>query len=428
MDSVSLVAITGLLLMYALSSKRLSTSVVSAAMFFLVGGWVIGPSGLDLLALPATSSTVELLAELTLALVLFSDASRVRLSALRQEASLPIRLLGIGLPLTIVLGTLTAWWLLPELLLAEAVVLAVILAPTDAALGQAVVSDERLPARIRQALNVESGLNDGICVPLLVIALAWADAESAALSVGESVLVAAEAIGYGIAAGIGVGAAVAWALRSAAARGWTGGGWEQVVPLAAALGAYGVADWWGGSGFIAAFVAGIVFGWLFGDHDSVGRLLEEGGALTNAATFVVLGAVLVFPTLDQVDFAIVLYALLSLTAVRMLPVAVAMLGTGARPPTVMFVGWFGPRGLASLVFVVLVLDTEGLAHGHVIVSAALATVLSSVFAHGISAVPLVNRYAAWYSRHPRAQTMEAATVHVPRWRGQLRAEQSHVRP
>ena len=424
MDPVSLVVVAALVLAYALVSRRLSTSVISAAMFFLAGGLLIGPSGLGVLDVPVTSATIELLAEVTLALVLFSDASRIRVAQLRRQASLPLRLLAVGLPLTIVLGAAVAWWLLPELLLAEAVVLAVILAPTDAALGQAVVSDERLPGRIRQALNVESGLNDGICVPLLVIALAWADAESDALSAQESLRVAVEAIGFGALAGALAGVVVAAALRAAVVRGWTGGGWEQAVPLAAALVAYGLADWWGGSGFIASFVAGAVFGVLFHEHEQIGRLLEEVGALSNAATFIVLGAVLVFPTIEEVSWSVVLYAVASLTVVRMAPVALAMLGTGARPPTVAFVGWFGPRGLASLVFVVSVIDTQGLPHGDLIVSAALATVLWSVLAHGVSAVPLVNRYAGWYAAHPTKPEMESVEVHLPPWRGQVRAEHS----
>ena len=238
MDSVDLLVVAALLLGYALVSRRLSTSVVSAAMFFLAGGFLVGPSGFDLLDLPVTSTTVEGLAELTLALVLFADASRIRVATLRKQASLPVRLLGVGLPLTIVAGTVGALVVLPELLLAEAVVLAVILAPTDAALGQAVVSDERLPSRIRQALNVESGLNDGICVPLLVIALAWADAESEALTAQESLRVAAESIGFGVLAGVVVGGLVAMALRASVRARWAGGSWEQVVPVAAALAGY----------------------------------------------------------------------------------------------------------------------------------------------------------------------------------------------
>jgi sodium/hydrogen antiporter len=373
MDTLSLAAVATLVLGYGLVSRRLSPTVVSAAMFFLAGGVLIGPSALDLVTLPETSTTIEMLAEITLALVLFADASRIRLHVLRRQTTIPSRLLGIGLPLTIVAGTLAALILLPQLLLAEAVVLAIILAPTDAALGQAVVSDTRLPSRVRQALNVESGLNDGICVPLLVIALAWADTESGTLSANESLGVAAEAIGYGAAAGVLVGSATALLLGRAVRAGWSGGSWEQVVPFAAALTSYGLADWAGGSGFIAAFVGGVAFGALFREHEA---------------------------------------------AVRMVPVALSLLGSHARLPTVAFIGWFGPRGLASLVFIVIVLDSEGLPHADIIVSTALATVMMSVIAHGASAVPLVNRYTHWYQEHEPKPTMESVHTPGPRWRSQ----------
>jgi sodium/hydrogen antiporter len=417
-DTLALSAIALLLTIYALISRRLSTTVVSAAMFFLIGGLVIGLTGFGSISETATSTTIESLAELTLALLLFGDASRIRPRALRRQATLPARLLGFGLPLTIAAGTAMGLVLLPELLLAEAVVLAIILAPTDAALGQAVVTDKRLPARVRQALNVESGLNDGICVPLLIIALAWADTESGALSASESFTVTAEAIGYGLLAGLAVGAATALALKVAAPHGWTDTSWSQLVPLGSALLAFGAADAAGGSGFIAAYVAGATFSALYAEHDVVTRFLEESGGLLNALTFIVLGAAVVAPNLDRVTPIMALYAVASLTVVRMLPVAVSLLGSGARGPTVTFIGWFGPRGLASLVFAVYVLDAEGLSHGDLVVTVALTTVLASVMAHGVSAVPLVDRYARWYSGRDTQPLMESAAVeeHRPRHR------------
>jgi NhaP-type Na+/H+ or K+/H+ antiporter len=413
---VALASIALLLTLYALISRRLSTTVVSAAMFFLIGGLVIGTTGLDAIDETATSSTIEALAELTLALVLFGDASRIRPRALRREATLPVRLLGVGLPLTIVAGTAVGLVLLPELLLAEAVVLAIILAPTDAALGQAVVTDQRLPGRVRQALNVESGLNDGICVPLLIIALAWADAESGAMSASESLVVTAEAIGYGLLGGLAVGAVTAGALTISARRGWVDSSWAQLVPLGAALLAYAAADAAGGSGFIAAYVAGATFGALYAEHDVVTRFLEESGGLLNALTFIVLGAAVVAPNLDRVNLPIAIYAALSLTVVRMLPVALSLLGTGARAPTVSFIGWFGPRGLASLVFAVYVLDAAGLAHADLVVTVAMTTVLMSVVAHGVSAVPLVNRYADWHVAQREEPLMETVSVEQHRTR------------
>lgn len=414
---MALIGVSLLLLLYGLASGRLSRSPISAAMFFIAGGALIGPWGLDWFDLPATSGSIEMLAELTLALVLFSDASRIQVRRLRLEHTIPLRLLALGLPLTILAGTLVALALLPSLLLAEAVLLAVILAPTDAALGQAVVSDDRLPPRVSQALNVESGLNDGICVPLLLISLAWADAESGALSASESVSLAAKAVGYGAGAGALVGLVTALALTTARDRGWVAPNWAQIVPLSAAAVAYLLADRLEGSGFIAAFVAGITFGALFKSANTVNRFVEEAGGLTNAITFIVLGAVLVVPHLEELSIAVTVYAVLSLTLIRMVPVALALVGSHAKMPTVAFLGWFGPRGLASLVFIVAVLDTPGLPHGDLIVSAALTTVLLSVVAHGVSAVPLTNRYVHWF-RSMDEPMMETQDVHIHRWRGQ----------
>ena len=199
------------------------------------------------------------LAEATLALVLFSDASRIDFGKLRREVSLPVRLLGIGLPLTIVAGALAAALIFDQMTLGEAVILAVILAPTDAALGQAVVTEPRVPGRIRQGLNVESGLNDGICVPLLFAAVAAADVESQ-ISGGRSAgTLLLEEIGYGVVGGVVAGLLVGAIVVYAGRRDLIDGAWRQVIPAAGAALAYGIASALGGSGFIAAFVAGMVF-------------------------------------------------------------------------------------------------------------------------------------------------------------------------
>ena len=260
--------------------------------------------------------------------------------------------------------------MLGDLALIEAVLLAIVLAPTDAALGQAVVSDERIPSRVRQGLNVESGLNDGICVPLLLIAIAVAEAQEGAIGDGAAVHLVLEEIGYGCLGGVIAGAAAAAAIGIGVSRGLIDAIWLQIIPVAGAGLAYGLAVWMGGSGFIAAFVAGAVFGGL---RREVGgeatRFLEEAGELLGAVTFILFGAVMLVPMLDELSVEIVLYALLSLTVVRMVPVALAMLGSGARPPTVAFLGWFGPRGLASIVFAVILVEEADLAHESVLLNA-----------------------------------------------------------
>jgi NhaP-type Na+/H+ or K+/H+ antiporter len=371
-------------------------------MLFVGFGLLVGPRALDGIDLSSTGSAVRVLAEATLALVLFSDASRIDLGELRSTVGVPLRLLGVGLPLTIVLGTVIAALVFHQLLLGEALILAIVLAPTDAALGQAVVINPRVPQRIRQGLNVESGLNDGICVPLLLIAIAIAQAEEGAIGHGAAVHLVLEEIGYGGLAGVAAGLAAAAVVRLGVLRRLVDPIWLQFVPVAGAGLAYGLAVWLGGSGFIAAFVGGAVFGGLRREvGGEVTLFLEEAGGLLGAVTFVLFGAVMLVPVLDDLSASIVLYALLSLTVVRMVPVVLAMFRTGARPPTVAFLGWFGPRGLASIVFAVILVADADLTHESVLLTTIFLTVALSVLLHGVTATPLARRYATWFAAHPR---------------------------
>jgi NhaP-type Na+/H+ or K+/H+ antiporter len=325
------------------------------------------------------------------------------------------------LPLTIAAGTLAGAVVLPGVSLAEALVLAVILACTDAALGQAVVTDRRIPSRIRQGLNVESGLNDGLCVPLFFIAIAIAEAEEGALSGRGALELVAEQIGWGLVGGISAGALGAVVLRTAQRRGLAEAHWLQILTAATALLAAGIAHGLGGSIFIAAFVGGFVFGGARRDTGGeVGYLVDQGGEVLNAVTFLVFGAVILGPALDDLGWEALLYAVLSLTVVRMLPVALATLGTRARPPTVAFLGWFGPRGLASIVFAVILVEEAALPHQETLLLAVIATVALSVYAHGLSALPLTQRYVGWYEGHPREQrpAMESVPAPEQRWRSQ----------
>ena len=402
MGGSGLVTIALLVLAYAAVSRRLSTSVVTAAIVFVAGGMLASDEVLGWLDPTIGSDTVRWVAEATLAVVLFSDASRIDLAALRREYVLPLRLLAIGLPLTILAGTLVGVVLLGELVVVEAVLLSIVLAPTDAALGQAVVTDRRIPSRVRQGLNVESGLNDGICVPLLLIAIAVAEAEAGAIGDGAAARLVLEEIGYGCVGGVVAGLAAAFVVRVGVPRRLVDPIWLQVVPVAGAALAYGLAVWMHGSGFIAAFVGGAVFGGLRREvGGEVSLFLEEAGGLLGAVTFILFGAVMLVPVLDDLSGAVVLYALLSLTLVRMISVALAMLGSGARRPTVAFLGWFGPRGLASIVFAVILVEEADLANESVLLNTIFLTIGLSVVLHGLTAAPLAARYAAWFAAHPR---------------------------
>ena len=412
--SLALIALG--LLGVAAVSRRLSGSAVTPAMLFVAYGLLVGSQALDGIDIASTSSTVRVLAEATLALVLFCDASRIELDHLRSEVSIPARLLGIGLPLTIALGAVTAAAVLGELTVVEAVILGVILAPTDAALGQSVVIEPRVPERIRQGLNVESGLNDGICVPLLFAAVAVADVESEIAGGRSTGTLLLEEIGYGVLGGVAAGLLIAAIIVGAGRRDLIAGSWQQVIPAAGAALAYGIASALDGSGFIAAFVAGVVFRLALGrDPASLNRLSDEVGAVLNGITFILFGAVLLGPALAELSWELALYAVLSLTLVRMIPVTIAMTRSHARPPTVAFLGWFGPRGLASIVFAVIVIEESGLPHEHLIVLAVYVTVGLSVLAHGLTAAPLAGRYARWCER--RSPAMESAAAEVPRPRG-----------
>jgi sodium/hydrogen antiporter len=404
---------------FSVVSRRLAGTPITSAIVFVGIGLVAGIQALDLFDAPSTGEFVKVLAEATLAFVLFSDASRIDLRALRREYTVPARLLGIGLPLTIVLGAILAGLLFEQISLTEAVVLGVLLAPTDAALGQAVVTEPRLPSRIRQGLNVESGLNDGLCVPLLFIALAVAEADAGSIGDAHAMRLVFEQIGWGICGGVVGGAVTAAAVVVGTRRGLIEPAWLQVVPAAGAVLAYGFATPLGGSGFIAAFVAGMVFSALRRpDSSEVTYLIDQLGEVLNAATLLVFGAVLLLPALDHLDWRIGIYALASLTVVRMLPVAIAMLGTGARRPTVTFMGWFGPRGLASIVFALIVLHDADLPHEGTILSATYVTVGLSVLAHGVTAAPLTRRYVSWFESHPadRRPAMESVPAASHRWR------------
>jgi NhaP-type Na+/H+ or K+/H+ antiporter len=412
-----LVVLAIILLGFAAISQRIEGTSITAPMVFTAAGLVVGVEALGLVDPAATGVEAKILAEATLTVVLFSDASRIDLGALKRTVWLPARLLGIGLPLTIVAGFLAALVVLDDLSWPEALVLAVVLAPTDAALGLAVVTSPRLPVRIRQSLNVESGLNDGICVPLFFIALAIALAEEGAIGHGNAAELVAEKIGYGALAGALAGAIAAGIVVWAGGRKLVDETWMQVVPVAGALLAFGLAEAIEGSGFIAAFVGGAVFGGLRRRRGGdVSHLIEQSGAVLIAVTFVVFGAVLLGPALRDLTWQVALYAALSLTLIRMLPVAISMLGSGTRPPTVAFLGWFGPRGAASIVFALLLLEEEALAGQPVILTTAFVTVGLSVLAHGVTAAPLASRYAEWHDARVDQTPVESGAEEELRWR------------
>jgi len=417
---VTLITIAVILILYGAVSKPLDARGVTSAMIFTAAGLCVGTSALKLVNIQIESLAAERFCELALVFLLFSDSTRIDLASLRRHRGWPSRLLLIGLPLTILAGLGAGVLVFPGLALAGVFVLSTMVCSTDAALGQRVVSDKSVPARVRQALDVESGLNDGLGVPFFLVAVDLALAE---LSTGVTSAVVrnmAEQIGWGLVAGIGAGTLAGLLLRAADARGWLEGQWRQILPILAALLAYLAALRLGGSGFIAAFTGGMVFGYFSRQHGlRVTVLNEDVGAILAGATWIGFGALAVGMLLPHVTWQIAAYAVLSLTLIRMVPVAIALLGTGAQLPTVAFMGWFGPRGLASIVFALIALD-EKVPDGQVLFTTVMMIILLSVFLHGLSSVPLVAAYSRWYAahtaRHPDAS--EARPTAMSRLRRQ----------
>ncbi len=411
-SSIGLIALA--ICIFAAFSRKAERSPLTPPMFFLAVGFLLSSEGLGWLHLDLDAEAVHVLAELTLILVLFTDAARIDLACLRREQNLPARLLGIGMPLTIVGGAAAALAVLPELAWTEALLLAAILAPTDAAIGQAVVSSPLVPMRIRQSLNVESGLNDGIALPVVLIFAFLAGAREGVGDASYWLQFAALAVILGPLVGWAVGfvggRVVDWGTRS----GWINDAFQRIVGLGLALLAFGAAEVVGGNGFIAAFVAGLTLGnTARGVCECLYDFGEAEGQLLTLLVFLVFGAAMLPEALPLATGAAVLYALLSLTVVRMVPVALALVGTGLRPASVAFLGWFGPRGLASILFALLVVEEGRLTSGPFLLTVVALTVLASTLLHGLTAYPLARRYGSYSAAMDESRAEHAHAPELP---------------
>jgi sodium/hydrogen antiporter len=387
-----LAIISALVFVWATLSARLERFDMTAPIVFIAAGVLLTHGPLRPLGVEPSRELVKVLAEVTLALVLFSDASRVGPRQLRADAGLCLRLLGIGLPLTIGLGTLLALALPGDSDIWLALLVGAALAPTDAALGAGMMVNPAVPARVRRLINVESGLNDGIATPVVLVAIAGAAATEEAAHTGPAAAVAELAIG--LAVGLAVGGGGGWLIKVGRRRGWVAEGFAGAGVLSLAACSYATSVALHGNGFIAAFVGGLGFAATGGQAAKFVPFVEETGALVSLLVWLLFGVIAVVPALESLTWLTVVYAVLSLTVVRMLPVAISLVGSGLGRTTVAFVGWFGPRGLASVVFGLLALEDLGEQVAGPAVTVIVFTVLLSVVAHGVTAEPLAQRYGA----------------------------------
>jgi len=382
---------------YSLISRWVEKSIVTLPMIFMALGYLLSDAlhlGTDPELL---HSAKRLLAEITLVLVLFADACHVRFSQMRANWQLPARMLLIGMPLTIALGTVFAYLLNPASGLAVSLLTAAVLTPTDAALGQSVVSSPDVPPRLSQTINIESGLNDGLALPFVLMgAMLAAQALDPAHAAGTETLGSKILlqITLGPVIGIALGWALAWLMDWAGNRNSMAEPAAGVVFISTAFAAYLLAEVVGGNGFIAAFVGGMVFGNCYRHNiHFITEFMEGAGQILTMSSFLVFGAFLLPDGLAHVSWQAVVLALLMLTVVRMLPIYLSLMGTDLAPREKLFLGWFGPRGLASILFTLIMMDEFDFPHEEELLACVSMTVMFSIILHGLSALPLTKRIA-----------------------------------
>ena len=429
MEVVGLIAFLAGILLISGVSGRIKNTIITLPILYVLFGLCIGLIFRDQIALGVRDPLVQIIAQLTLMLVLATDSSRIKVHSVITNHTLPLRLLGICLPLTILLGTVLAAVIFGQLEFWEAAILAIILAPTDASLGESVVSNRRVPVRIRQALNVESGLNDGIAMPFLILAVSLAVSTETQVGTGYYIGIAASQVIFGVLAGAMIGYLGARYLIWGRTSGWMSVIFEKINWLAMVLLTFWIAELIGGNGYIAAFVFGMTSGNVIGAKGmkSLDDFAETENSLLMLATYMIFGMVVLLPALERINLPVVIYAVLSLTIVRMIPVAVGLIGTKLQKVSVLFIGWFGPRGIASILYVLTVLETDKVAGVGTIYTVAMITVFMSVLAHGISAAPIADWYGGYISKLDKKGIATAETTMVPEipTRGESLSAQSY---
>ena len=383
-----------MIFIYGLFSRLADRSPITAPMVFVAVGILVGPAGFDFFEMHARGEFIHILTEITLVLVLFVDASTIDLKRLLGDRAVPVRMLLIGLPLCMILGTLVALPLFPGVDIWLLAMMALILSPTDAALGQAVVKSEQVPERVRRWISVESGLNDGIALPPIFACIAVMT-----LGLGGSdkhwFLFLLQQVLLGAAIGGGIGWLGGWLVSYFSDKGWMNHTFQQLVSLSLAILCFAIAESVHGNGFIAAFAGGLLLGASTRSDEIRERIQEFGEAFGQQLilfVFLIFAMAMVPLAMPYWDASAWIYALLSLTLIRMLPVAISLAGSRLDWPTVFFLGWFGPRGIASVLYLLLVANLLGIEGYERILAVIVLTVLLSVFLHGLSAVPLARRY------------------------------------
>lgn len=373
-----LLIIGGLLVLAAGLSGWLHGAVLSISVLAVTCGVVFAATGI--LRITASSDALVPTIELALVATLWSDGLTAEQELLRERWRDPARALAAALPLTLVFTATFAMVVLPEIAVAEALLLGAILAPTDPVVTSSILSSERVPVRVRHALNLESGLNDGLALPFVLLFLALAEgqgdtADKVARLAVESVV------------GVGVGVALAFA-SARAARHLRGGGilpeYAGVYAFGTALAVYGLAETVGGNGLVAAFSGGLAFALTAREIPERSIAVNESvSSILQVVTFLLFGSLIVTTGFHGSIPALAAMVVLALVVARPLAVVISFARSSLAWPEIAFVAWFGPRGVASMLFALLVVHSQ-VPHRFEVFEVASYVVLASVLAHGLT--------------------------------------------
>ncbi|MGW1136037.1 cation:proton antiporter domain-containing protein [Streptomyces zhihengii] len=394
---LAVTVIAAVLLAWCVLSHRLARWSITAPIAMLGAGIAL-TSGSD----PALvfdfgdMAGFEHAVEVVLALLLFVDATEVPSGAIRRERRVVARLLGGALPLTLAAAFLTALAFFPDRPGWVLAVLATVVVPLDLAPTAAVVRDHRIPARLREVLNVEGGLNDGIVSPVFLLCVAAAaEAHTGGDDYAEAVLDAVGAAAWALGAGSLVGYGAGWLLRTSWAKGWAQPAAMRLGVLSVPVAAYTLSSALGGNGFVASFVAGVCIAPAMRHMpENAVEMTDELVTLLTLALWFLFGQIVTDEFWDGFHLSVVLYALLAVSLVRIVPVMLALIGTDLSLTDRLFLGWMGPRGVTSVVFGLLAaLELRGASGGDFISRVMVITVMVSIVVHGLSGEPLARRYA-----------------------------------
>ncbi len=389
-----------LVLGYALVSEQVNRSYVAPALIFLLLGMALGPFGLHLLDAGPGTEGYTVLAQLALTVILFNQAANLNFGRIRLHGTVALRLLIIGIPLTVTLGALTAAVLLPVLPWWEAVCLAAVVAPTEVALIEALLGDRRIPERVRHALSVESGFYDGFALAILLTALALASQQADRSDVNWAwFMFSTEFLSLlaGGAVGLLGGLVVAWSRR----RDWMSDIWAQLAALALAFICFAVGERIEASGFVAAFTGGLAFSFISrrrSDHDLPTQVSDAAGQLLELLVFAMFGAFAVIDGWQRADWRVALFAVLALFGVRIIAVFVSLIRTDLPNSDRLFIGWFGPRGIGTVVLGLLVVNRGDILNTELIGTVVVVTVTLSLLLHSLTARRGISRVAKQHQR------------------------------